>query len=352
MTTRWRIVHLLATRNGVWGGMERHVADLTRAQCDAGHDVHLIADPSLQHHFPHLTFQALSMGPSRYSPRLYLQLRQHLQAVRPHITHAHGNKAARILSLQASALAGATVGTLHGIKSSDAAFHKLNSLITLSGFSYERANHPHKTMIYHGLPLRQAGNDQAAPALAANHWQRPWVLAVGRLEPVKGFDRLLEAWARLSAPGHLVILGEGSQRFALEQRCRQPDLAGRVTLAGYREDARAWLQHADLCVVSSLREGFCYVLAEALLEGCPVLSTATGIAADILPATSLAADASVESLLQLLQTQLPDLAQLKQAQADARAYARQTLTLTAMAHHTDDCYQATLDRTRSHDRPH
>ena len=352
MTTPWRIVHLLGTRNGVWGGMERHVAELAAAQQAAGHELHLIADPSLQRHFPQLMFWELPMGASRYNPRLWLHLRRHLRAIQPDIAHAHGNKAARILSLQPKALTGATLGTLHGIKSSDADFRRLHSLITVSTASHQRANHLHKTLIHHGLPLTQADDGPANLALPTGDWQRPWILAIGRLEPVKGFDRLLEAWAEVTAPGHLVILGDGSQRHALEQRSQQPDLAGRVTLAGYQATPRAWLRQADLCVISSLREGFCYVLAEALLEGCPVVATPTGIATEILPSTALAADASVESLKQLLSTQLPRLESLKQDQAEARAYAGQTLTLEAMVQHTSDCYQATRARVNQHDRPH
>ncbi|WP_154589646.1 glycosyltransferase, partial [Bordetella pertussis] len=62
---------------------------------------------------------------------------------------------------------------------------------------------------------------------------RPRLLAVGRLHPDKGFDVLIDAYARI-APRYpdwdLVILGEGEECAALQRRVDEAGLAQRVAL--------------------------------------------------------------------------------------------------------------------------
>ena len=62
--------------------------------------------------------------------------------------------------------------------------------------------------------------------------------AVGRLVESKGFEMLIEAFAKASArqPGlQLAIIGEGPQHALLQQRINALGLAGRVHLRGHRE---------------------------------------------------------------------------------------------------------------------
>ncbi len=100
-----------------------------------------------------------------------------------------------------------------------------------------------------------------------------FVLAVGRLHPQKGYDRLLHAFARLDSPGlDLVILGEGSERPALIQLASDLGLKDRVHLLGSVPDPEAWYQRAVCFVLSSRHEGWPNVLMEAMACGCPVVS--------------------------------------------------------------------------------
>src|SRR5438132_811256 len=70
---------------------------------------------------------------------------------------------------------------------------------------------------------------------------RPLVVGVGRLDPQKGFDVLVEATARMngSSPPIVVICGEGPARAELEDRIRALGLGGQVRLLGNRQDAKA-----------------------------------------------------------------------------------------------------------------
>lgn len=101
------------------------------------------------------------------------------------------------------------------------------------------------------------------------------IVAVGRLDRQKGFDLLLEAFARAAPamPGAtLTIFGEGAERAALEAQIRALGLRDRVRLPGVTECPGAWLEAGDVFVLSSRFEGFPNVLVEALAGGLPAVA--------------------------------------------------------------------------------
>jgi glycosyltransferase involved in cell wall biosynthesis len=111
-------------------------------------------------------------------------------------------------------------------------------------------------------------------------------LSVGRLAPVKGFDLLLEAWAKLVLQSlgdgwRLVIVGDGPEREALEDLIGRRGMNGRVTLAGRQEDVRSFYQAADLFVLPSREEGMSNALLEAMACRLPVVVSDVGAARDL-----------------------------------------------------------------------
>jgi GalNAc-alpha-(1->4)-GalNAc-alpha-(1->3)-diNAcBac-PP-undecaprenol alpha-1,4-N-acetyl-D-galactosaminyltransferase len=115
---------------------------------------------------------------------------------------------------------------------------------------------------------------------------RKRLLAVGRLDPQKGFDLLIEAFVQLAhlfPAWELLILGEGPARRDLEARIAGHRLADRIHLPGRRPDPFPFYRGADLFVLSSRFEGFPGVLVEAMAMGLPVAGTAcTGSVTEIL----------------------------------------------------------------------
>lgn len=99
--------------------------------------------------------------------------------------------------------------------------------------------------------------------------------AVGRLVPQKGFDLLLDAFARVAQripDWKLVIWGEGPERAALERQRDRLGLADRVSLPGVTEKPGDWVPRTDLFVLSSRFEGWGIVVGEAMGAGLPVVS--------------------------------------------------------------------------------
>jgi len=101
------------------------------------------------------------------------------------------------------------------------------------------------------------------------------LIAVGRLDTQKGFERLLCVFAELAPrfpDWHLTILGEGDARVALENMRLKLNLEKRVSLPGVVGNLGEWYESADLFVMTSLFEGFPNTLAEAMAHGLPVVS--------------------------------------------------------------------------------
>lgn len=106
--------------------------------------------------------------------------------------------------------------------------------------------------------------------------------AVGSLRPVKNFLRLLESAA--AAPGvHVLLVGEGEERPALEARASRPDLAGRVHLAGYQADPAPFYRAMDLFAITSDSEQMPVCLLEAMASSLPVVATDVGDLPEVLP---------------------------------------------------------------------
>ncbi|MCE8038924.1 glycosyltransferase [Halomonas sp. MCCC 1A11062] len=102
----------------------------------------------------------------------------------------------------------------------------------------------------------------------------PIILAAGRLAYAKGFDVLIEAFAKLNIDNaRLVILGEGhclKDLLALSDRL---GVGARVSLPGFEKNPFSFMRHSDLFVLSSRWEGLPNTLIQAMACGTPVIST-------------------------------------------------------------------------------
>ncbi|MCM1140830.1 MAG: glycosyltransferase [Muribaculum sp.] len=102
------------------------------------------------------------------------------------------------------------------------------------------------------------------------------IFSIGRLTKAKGFDRLIKAHSRLRAEGYnlnLYILGNGELLDELKNLTNDSKVSDSVHFLGFHSNPYKFLNHADLFVCSSQREGFSTAVSEALILGVPVVST-------------------------------------------------------------------------------
>ena len=334
------IALILATPGTTWGGMEKHTADLARELANLGHQTHVFAHKGYQSQFAaRVHFHPCPFQLGRRNPWLKYRLGRRLQALHPDIIHAQGNKAAALLAGM-KPRGGITLGTIHGTKSSHRDFSKLGGVIAVSNGIYQTLRHPNAKLIYNGTGPRNS-DSKATHSIPAS---QAFALAIGRLEPVKQFSNLIAAWATIKPALPLYILGDGTQASLLKAQVQRLGAESFIRLPGYEKNPAAWLQHASVCIISSEREGFPYALVEALLAGCPVLSTPVNGAVDLLPPHSLAKATDQDSLQALLSEHLGNLESLKKSQERCFEQAARALTLEAMARSTADFYYQLLNR--------
>ncbi|MBR2553952.1 MAG: glycosyltransferase [Aeriscardovia sp.] len=102
------------------------------------------------------------------------------------------------------------------------------------------------------------------------------MISVGKIIPVKGYDRLARIHKRLLDEGykvHTYILGIGGQQGEIEEYCREKGIQDSFTFLGYHQNPYQYMSQADLFVCSSLSEGLSTAVTEALITGTPVVTT-------------------------------------------------------------------------------
>jgi glycosyltransferase involved in cell wall biosynthesis len=149
----------------------------------------------------------------------------------------------------------------------------LDAVVVLG--EHERA--PLEEVVGDATPVHVIPN--AVPPLPGERssLDRPVVLAVGRLQAVKGFDRLIRAFA-LVARDHpewrLRICGSGVERPALRALIRELGLERHVRLTGRVPHIERELESASVFALSSRSEGMSLALLEAMSKGLAVVSFA------------------------------------------------------------------------------
>jgi len=97
----------------------------------------------------------------------------------------------------------------------------------------------------------------------------PFILSVGRLDPNKCFDLLIEAYSKLFPSNvDLLISGEGESRAMLEKQISDLGLQGKVKLIGFKSNLQDYYAQAEIFVLASRVEGYPNVLIEAMSMGC------------------------------------------------------------------------------------
>jgi glycosyltransferase involved in cell wall biosynthesis len=100
--------------------------------------------------------------------------------------------------------------------------------------------------------------------------------AVGRLWPQKRVKDLIWAADLLKSTrddAHLLIVGDGPQRWRLERYREQNQITERVHFLGERDDVPRLMQHFDVLWLGSEYEGQSNAIMEAMAAGVPVIAT-------------------------------------------------------------------------------
>ena len=274
-----KILHLFSSK--VFAGLERHIEELSFEQSKS-HEITVIGPERFKDSF-RANYTSINTNQWRFSPILWLQLRDAIARIKPDVVHTHGQKITNIIKSDSH------FSTIHGTKKNIAAFKKTQFIFGASKKSLEQIP-PEKSMVLENWVDEARFNNfkKKAPE---------YFLYIGRLEPVKNPERLIRAWKQNY--GKLLMVGGGQLENDLKNLIEELRLTNVIEIHPEDNDVGSFLSKAHALIISSDREGSPKVLYESLYCKVPVLSTDCGNIAEVLPNESIAEtnDKSFQHLL-------------------------------------------------------
>jgi len=270
-----KVLQFIASKG--WGGAEKSFVELCNELSNIIQiEVVLFEENQIEERLDQkIKIHRLSTGSGRHNPYLYFEFMKLIKTIKPDIVHTHSAKASEIIYNLNKFVPLKQVATKRNPRKGSI----FNKIAHVTAISYDVANSISKEdveIIYDGLVKETPIVEKSANPIFT-------LLAVGRLDRIKGFDILIKEVAKLDFPFCLNIVGEGKERQKLEKLIVDLALSEKVHLLGYREDIPSLISSADLVVVTSHSEGFGRVVVETLFYGNLILSTRVGLSIEILP---------------------------------------------------------------------
>ena len=344
-----------------FGGGERHLADLSHALVDLGHEVYAASVPSS----PLST--ELSFLPAgctfALSRRNYVKnLKDLARFVRAHnieIVHAH---AARDYHLAAMAVRLAARGRLVLTRHALFPLRRINKPILKSAgrviaVSQAVAESLRRNGVIDTSKIAVVHNgidtDRFDQAVERSGDVPMLVGTVGHLAPIKGHDVFVRAAALISARHrdvHFVVIGEDkspelAHRKSLESLIAELGLSSIVSMQGWRDDMPAVLSSLMLFVSAARSEPFGLAIVEAMAAGLPIVAAASEGALEIIEdgvTGKLVPVGDHEALAQAINDLLDDPVERSRLGRNAQLAARQRYSLERMARDTEQVYREVL----------
>jgi len=228
-------------------------------------------------------------------PRLWRLIRQgHYDVVHAHLyrSQIYGRPAARLAGVPVVVSTEHSIGETHlerrpmtgGVRVLYLATGMFSDMtIAVSGIVRERMLNwgvPEKKVIDipNGVDLSRVAFDETARKGIREEFrlgEDDYVIGVlGRLDPNKRFELVIEAAAPLLRPGvRLLVVGKGDEQARLTETAARCGVSDQVVFTGERHDVAAMLSAMDLFIASSRQETFGLSVLEALASGAPALYT-------------------------------------------------------------------------------
>lgn len=366
MTGRLKVLHVIQNLN--YGGMERVLSDIVMHVDRERFESHILCLQYLGRFSQGLESIATLhvAAPRRRGSMLYPRaLAQQMREIAPDVLHSHSG--VWFKASYAARLAGVprVVHTEHGRSRPDPLRHRIVDAIgahrsdVVVAVSAMLAQQLARDLLVPARKLAVISNavDTVAYQPRADTGRLrhelglpsdvPIIGSVGRLEPIKGYDIMIDAFAALRARGRdrgavLVIGGEGSQRAALEQRARALGVHDGVRILGWRDDVLDMHSAFTIFTLSSRSEGTSISLLEAMSGGLAPVVTDVGGNAAVLGAalaSQLAPTEQPEALARAWERLLNDASHLSAVRAQARRRVLDAYGLEAMVRAYERVYR-------------
>jgi glycosyltransferase involved in cell wall biosynthesis len=348
-----------------FGGGERHLADLSRALTDRGHEVYAASVPGspLWNELSFLNgVRILPLNPLKYVRNLR-SLAGFVRAHEIEIVHAH---AARDYHLAALAVRLASCGRL--VLTRHALFplrginkHLLSSASRVIAVSRAVAESVRRSNVIESsrITVVHNGIDIDRFSRGTGYGHRPLLVGtIGHLAPIKGQDVFIRAAALISARRkdvRFVIIGEDkspqmTHRRSLDNLIAELDLREIVSLPGWCNDIPSLLSSLTLFVSAARSEPFGLAIVEAMAAGLPIVAAASEGALEIIEdgqTGRLVPVSDPEALAGAINDLLDDPFDRSRLAENALLAARQRFSLERMALDTEQVYQTIANESKT-----
>ena len=181
------------------------------------------------------------------------------------------------------------------------------------------------------------------------------VISVGRFVPIKNTALLIEALARIrrsDSSAHLLLVGEGPERRALERQAAGLGVAGAITFAGYvaQDQLAPYYRAADVFALASEFDNSPNVVLEAMACGLPIVATDVGGVAEFVVADrggSLVPRGDAAGMAEAIARWLTDSGRRADASTANRRLVLERHSWRASAERLLEVYRDVLDRRRT-----
>lgn len=126
-------------------------------------------------------------------------------------------------------------------------------------------------VIYNGIHISEVNK----PSVEIQNTEKIILGNVGRLAPQKNQSALLYLAKKLKEENlnfQMIIAGDGKLKPELVKLSQELNLENEVIFKGFEEDVHSFMKNINIFILSSLWEGFGYVLAEAMFAGKPIVA--------------------------------------------------------------------------------
>lgn len=210
---------------------------------------------------------------SRNNPFLYIELFKIFKKNSFDIVHTHFGKASEIFFRLNKIFNFKHIATKHNPRKGKI-FSKIKYVTAVSDDVSKSIKNNKSQIIYNGVTPIKVNEENKNDVFT--------ISAIGRLDKIKGFDKLISEVAKTKSKFILNIVGDGEEQKNLESLINKLELNDKINLVGFKTDIPQILADSDLIIMTSLSEGFSLVMVESLFYSKLFISTKVSGCKDIL----------------------------------------------------------------------
>lgn len=340
MNNKLKILYLITQSE--WGGAQRYVFDLAtsmKSEFDvtiaAGGEEHntLFRMLDIFNTIPRIRLKNLvrEINPIK-DVKAFFEIRALLKKIQPQIIHLNSSKVGVLGALAAIGLGIKVIYTVHGwvflepmpswkqlfylfCEKISCRFRHATVLLSqkeLDVAKRYKLNCGNTKIIQHGIDTpeflsKEEAKNQLQKIISQQITNEIfWIGAIANLYETKDIPNLIEALKNINEKYTAIIIGYGHE-LKTRSLIEKQNLSNRVFLAGGHLVADRFLKAFDLFVLPSTKEGFPYVILEAMAAGLPIVATSVGAIPEMIeneksgllapPKNSDALRAAIESVL-------------------------------------------------------